>query len=855
MQRIVLLCTVSLLALPASGHAQSYSPHPEPLQPRIDAGGKWGTERSLGQMEGWMPIVQDRDSVLYGDIRWMADSEESQEGNLGLGYRVMRGNHIVGVHGWIDRRRTDRGSNFHQVTGGIEFMKEDWDIKANAYMPLNKEKEYLTSNSGHVSPYMAGTGLFVDTNGTLVEEAQPGGDLEVGYRLPVLEDKIDAVRVYGGGYAFMGDRSEDVIGGRIRASVDVSPLLNVGARFQYDEPRGSQGFLEATLRFPFTAKKRFQQHGLRARLDESPERDVDIVTGAVVTDTGLRKEVINVETGTTQRVLHVDNTAANGGNGSTENPFNTLAAAQAAMLDNDVVYVHHGNGLSTGMDQGIVINKNNVQFIGSGTDFLFDTGKFSTRRQDIVPADGTIIVAAGAAPVITNTIVPVDVNDVYTGHGVLVTGDDAVVAGFEIEGAAGVGIIGRFDDGRTVNSITIHDNITHDNVNYGTQIYLSSNSYVKNVNLENNVSTNDLRGVVFTISSVGGGRVDNLRVTGNTVNDAGQVGINISPSTGGYVDSTLISDNEVNNSGTYGIYALANNGGTFNTVMVRDNTSTGSGENNLMVQANNTGSLIKDATILNNTVDGGDKIGISLTASISSTIEKGRIEGNTVTNATQSGINVSASASGVIQDVIVIDNTTEDNGSAGIRAEATSAGHINYVDIQGNTSRTNLYGILVYNNNGAYVDSATVSNNLMENNTQHGLYIYATGSASGKMSASVFDNTMTGNGTASTVDPNLYYGVSVRNNGTAPFVVDLGGGSLGSTGGNRIYNNAYRDIYIDSRPGTGLATAGVTIAAQYNWWGVNTGLNQGTRAIFDNGSASPGSSIDASNYLTTDPGL
>lgn len=702
---LTLLCTVSFLAVQHAS-AQSYSSRPEPLQPRIEAGTRVGTERSIGVTEGWMPIAQDEDSVLYGDIRWMADDESNQEGNLGVGYRqivndkVADGDAIVGGHAWIDRRRTDRGSNFYQATAGVEYLKENWDVKANAYMPLTGAKEYTTANLGQADPYLAGTGLYIDTNGVVVEEPQPGLDLELGYRLPVFEQNIDSVRVYAGAYHFQGDQTESVTGGRVRASVDVNPWLNVGTRLQYDDVRDGQGFIEATLRFPIAAKKRFQQHGLRARLDESPERDIDIVTGSAV-DNGLAKQVVNTTSGEAQRVLHVDNTATPGGDGSVENPFNTLAQAQAALQDNDNLYIHQGDGTTTGQDQGITIAKNNVQLIGSGTDFIYDTDRFTTRRPGPITPTSTLIEAATVAPVITN--VNSRINDL-TGNGVTIQADKATVAGIHVEGALGHGIYAEAD-GDTWKSVSL-------------------------------------------------------------------------------------SNNTVSQSVWYGIFVKAKNSSTIESVDVTSNTSNGNLTRPGISISSESGSFMKDVYAGYNTANG------NLTLS-------GR------------GLQVAATTNSTIESAIIEFNTTLSNGE---------------------------HGIYYYIHSGS-TGNALIQNNISTNNTSRGLLVQAQGNAN--LNASIQHNTLASN---------TSNGIFIDNDTTGLFDVDLGGGTLGSTGGNRIYSNTASDVNVDSRPSTAVGTPGTTISAQHNWWGVNTGLNQGTRATFDNGSASPGSSIDASNHLTTDPG-
>ena len=65
------------------------------------------------------------------------------------------------------------------------------------------------------------------------------------------------------------------------------------------------------------------------------------------------------------RVLYVDNTAPNGGNGSYAQPFNNLQDASTASGPGDTIFVSVGDGTSNGMNQGIVL-KDSQNLMGSG---------------------------------------------------------------------------------------------------------------------------------------------------------------------------------------------------------------------------------------------------------------------------------------------------------------------------------------------------------------------------------------------------------------------------------------------------------------------------------------------------------
>ena len=460
----------------------------KPLQARADVNWRLGNERSILMTEFWVPLKQDEDGVIYGDLRMMGDDADNREFNVGVGYREIvtdvpvLGDGVAGVHGWFDRRLTERGSKFNQLTLGGEWLGESMDVLVNGYVPLSDEQFQFAPNANPQAPSLVGTGIVIDTDATILEEAQHGLDLEVGLELgqhvDFVKDHTDSFRLYGGGYYFDGPNTEDVAGWRVRAAADITPNIQVGARFQRDDVRGSQGFLEATFRFPFDSKQSYRAQGLRARLDDIPERDIDIVTGEVVRDPGSRVPVLNKATGQEQEVLHVDNTAAGGGDGSVETPFNTLSDAEAAASAHSVIYVHRGDGTSTNQDQGITLNQTGQQLIGTGTAFLYDQGRFTTPTG--ASPSSIIIAPASAAPTIGNINAGQD--------GVLVTANNVNVAGLTVDNA-GTGrdaIVVRADGaGASARDVTIHD-VTTQNARMGIYLH-GTNSGALSAKVERSV--------------------------------------------------------------------------------------------------------------------------------------------------------------------------------------------------------------------------------------------------------------------------------------------------------------------------------------------------------------------------------
>ncbi|MCR6632137.1 MAG: inverse autotransporter beta domain-containing protein [Magnetospirillum sp.] len=267
--------------------------------PHVDLEGKAGTDRNLGEADLFLPVVQDRDTLLFASLRTRLDDEGSREGNFGLGLRQMLDSGWnLGTYGYFDRRRTDAGSLFNQATLGVEALGQDWDLRANGYIGLGSGRRRLDSatSGGDATAALAGNTVQVTVSDTLTttweERALSGFDAEIGWRVPVFAaDSGAALRVYGGGYRFSADGVPDVAGprGRLDLTFDEVPhlwegsRLSLGAEVQHDDPRGGQGFLSARLRIPLqvfgqpssalTAQER--------RMADPIVRDVDIVSSGV----------------------------------------------------------------------------------------------------------------------------------------------------------------------------------------------------------------------------------------------------------------------------------------------------------------------------------------------------------------------------------------------------------------------------------------------------------------------------------------------------------------------------------------------------------------------------------------------
>lgn len=301
----------------------------------LDVEGKAGTKRSIGEVELFVPLLQDEDSMLFGTARFKADDQSSAEGNFGLGARRMLADGWnIGGYGYFDHRRSPNANLFDQLTFGAELLGTNVDLRANSYWPVgNGVQEIAPSSSapaaGSSTAAVSGTSIVVTTAGQAArsfEYAMRGFDAETGLRIPITPAESPYnLRVYAGGFRF--DEASGAVpviaGPRLRLEFTdyaVPGLWNgtrftVGAGWQSDDVRGSQFFAGLRLRVPLQAEARRSSFTLQERrMTDTIVRDVDIVTG--VQTTQGQSSLVELATQTTggQAITVINSSSTTGAN-------------------------------------------------------------------------------------------------------------------------------------------------------------------------------------------------------------------------------------------------------------------------------------------------------------------------------------------------------------------------------------------------------------------------------------------------------------------------------------------------------------------------------------------------------------
>lgn len=300
----------------------------------IDLEAKPGNRRKLGEIDIFAPLAQDAQTLYFANVRGRFDNHSSREGNLGLGVRrMLPSGWNLGAYGYLDRRRSDTGNYFNQTTLGAELLGQDWDLRANAYLPFGSKARSMGSTGGGASTAsIVGSTVQITTPGSTAweERALKGFDAEVGWRVPVFDSESSRqLRVYLGGYRF-SDAGVKIQGPRARLELALHELPALGrgaalflsAETQRDDARGRQSFVALRLRIPLGGAAQPRAQTLQQRRMTAPVvRDVDIVSQRMAA-------------ATTAAVVETATATADGQSFTVVNGANTSGAGLQTALNN-----------------------------------------------------------------------------------------------------------------------------------------------------------------------------------------------------------------------------------------------------------------------------------------------------------------------------------------------------------------------------------------------------------------------------------------------------------------------------------------------------------------------------------------
>ena len=464
----------------------------------------FGRSQSITPIEV-MPYILTDEHFIFGDLRGFVSNGALFGGNVGLGYRHLREdlNAWGGASVWYDADGTS-GKNYQQIGLSFEALIDRWELRSNVYLPVTSAQTYSDSiGNARIAGNQLLFSRFID-QGTALR----GVDVEAGYSLPVMERH--RLRGFVGYYHFEGGPGGGVNGFKTRVEGVVNNSVTAQVLYTNDPLFGSNVMVGCQVQFPWGGMHPSSKWKQDA---PSPFRFVErnynvIVDRSEMTDANL--VAFNPQTQAAYNIQQVSSGAAPGGNGTFANPFQSVAAAQAA--GGDVILVRGNSVLTTGAT------------LTAGQQLLGD-GSFQPLALD---GGGTLLLPTQMAGGLTPKF------DGVTGAAVTMAAN-STFAGFTVANNNGNGVVGSSVAGSTLRDVSFQS-LTGDAIRFTN----SSGNF-----LLDNVTVNTTTG--SGISFLGG--APNLTLSGS-VTGTGSDGILLSNLSGGMVD---IRDTTIQSTGGSGL--------------------------------------------------------------------------------------------------------------------------------------------------------------------------------------------------------------------------------------------------------------------------------------------------------------
>ena len=367
----------------------------------------FGYEAPYATIGGKSRLAQDvLDGRWQGELNLSVESEAASFFyNVGVErvFTIDAAGADVTLGVWYDEDHFNQGNFGHtmrQIAVNASVETETIEVVGNGFLPIGTASYSQGDPSTDVSFF---------ANRLLL---QPGIDSALQGFDTTLILRPERFAPFGGafefgGYQYSSEIIEAFAGARLGTSFIVGGFATIGGEVSYDDRFDTSGAI--TMSFNFGGRGADQDYGATGNDLVKTKRPEHITR--VQQDLLL---AIDPDTGLPYNVLHVDNSVGPGGNGFFNSRFDTLADAEAASAPDDIIFVHNGDGTTTGYDTGIVL-KLRQQLLGDGVRHVVPTQFGGT----ILPNDQD-----GLRATLTNS-----------GGPAVTLASGTVVRGFEISGS------------------------------------------------------------------------------------------------------------------------------------------------------------------------------------------------------------------------------------------------------------------------------------------------------------------------------------------------------------------------------------------------------------------------------------
>jgi hypothetical protein len=425
------------------------------------------------------------------------------------------------------------GHTYNQVGISGEWLTDFGNLRSNGYIPVGTTAYTAGApNSPFFQNYvMCQYGL---------DAALTGADLEVGAYVPGLADWAGMISV--GGYA-LGNARYDWSNGPLTGK-DVVPYFGgVYTRLDMTFIKNWDFSLQANNDsfFDWTgfARLTYRMGGSRRRnvpdqMEQPMMRNEHIVRAHQTPVLAANPN----NAGTPWRVIHVNNAAAAGGNGTAEAPFQTVAQANAAATNPwDIVLVNRGLSsyntttgvVTSGYAGNFVPLAANQYFIGDGSSFFIPT---------VCCGPLNIAVNTNGTPVLSNPTGP----SITLSDGLVANNFNVINSAIGIAGPGPSGDLSSAERGSLASNINIYRGPDYTGPTQGIVITdATGKADFQNVNIgkivTSGTTTQDWTMSNGSVLVDGGDPQITFSGTGSIINNAGHI-LQVNDTTGGFVTLT-----------------------------------------------------------------------------------------------------------------------------------------------------------------------------------------------------------------------------------------------------------------------------------------------------------------------------
>lgn len=318
-----------------------------------------GREKGLAPIEAMPYFFLDR-GLFFVDLRGFRNDAGYFGANTGLGYRqyIEPWDRIFGVNFYYDYDDTS-SQLFQQMGFGLESYGEMFDIRANAYFPYGNQKKLLKTTLVDGSQTFSAHNLLYSTKNTY-GIALKGMDAEVGVPFPSPMARRHDLRLFAGGYHYESQDTGGINGWSGRLQGNLIPSLQLQLQLTHDPVFRTNVFFGVTWSYGGFRQPEGEPKNQFDRMTTPVRRQYNI--SVAQTDVVIKDILaINPATGLAYNFEHVASYAPAGGDGTYENPYQTIG--QAGLLNpGDIVFVH-----ADSVFNGTIAANDNVLAMQSGT--------------------------------------------------------------------------------------------------------------------------------------------------------------------------------------------------------------------------------------------------------------------------------------------------------------------------------------------------------------------------------------------------------------------------------------------------------------------------------------------------------